>query len=187
MKIIYVCIWVVFTACANNNETKEKKAVAKEEFVCVPCGSTCDDSTYTSTGECAHCKMEIVKKSSIVFARVLPQDLYDHIHKSGKENIVLLDVRTPREFNGSAEEKFGRLKNAVNIPVQELASRLNELEKYKDKEIIVYCSHSHRSPRASYLLTQNGFAKVTNLEHGMHMWKSDIGSKVQNDSLYIAQ
>jgi rhodanese-related sulfurtransferase len=178
---------LAFAACANNSETKENEVIVKEEFVCMPCGSACDDSTYASTGECVHCKMELVKKSSIVFERVLPQDLYEHIHKAGTENIVLLDVRTPQEFNGTAEEKFGRLKNAINIPVQELASRLNELQKYKDKEIIVYCSHSHRSPRASYLLTQNGFARVTNMEHGMHMWKSDISGKIKNDSLYIAQ
>lgn len=187
MKLIYICILMVVTACANNNETKKEESIAKEEFVCIPCGSGCDDSTYTSAGECSHCKMELVKKSSIVFARVLPQDLYEHIHKAGRENIVLLDVRTPQEFNGTAEEKFGRLKNAVNIPVQELASRIAELQAYKDKEIIVYCSHSHRSPRASYLLTQNGFTRVTNLEHGMHMWKSDINGKIQNDSLYVVQ
>jgi len=37
----------------------------------------------------------------------------------------------------------------------------------KKKEIIVYCSHAHRSAQASYLLTQNGFHKVINMSGGV--------------------
>ena len=62
-----------------------------------------------------------------------------------------------------------------------------ELEAYKKKEIIVYCSHSHRSPAASYLLTQKGFTKVTNLQYGMHMWKQQVTDKDSNDNLYVSQ
>ncbi len=131
--------------------------------------------------------MEIVKKSSIVHGNVMPQDLYAHILKAGSSNVLLLDVRTAEEFKGTAPDKFGRLKNAINIPVQELETRIKELDTYKDKEIIVYCSHSHRSPRASYLLTQNGFKKVSNMQQGMHIWKAAVKDKESNDSLFIAQ
>ena len=78
-------------------------------------------------------------------------------------------------------------KNAINIPVQELEKRMNELEKYKDKEIIVYCSHSHRSPRASYMLTQNGFKKVTNMLGGMSVWKDQVKKNDCNERLYKQQ
>ena len=63
--------------------------------------------------------------------------------------VVLLDVRTGDEFNGKAKPDFGRLKNAINIPIQELDKRLSELDQHKGKQIIVYCSHSRRSPQAS--------------------------------------
>jgi rhodanese-related sulfurtransferase/DNA-directed RNA polymerase subunit RPC12/RpoP len=159
----------------------------KDVYVCLPCGSSCDAITTSSTGNCAHCNMQMVKKSNVVFDTVLPAQLYSHIKKAGTNNVVLLDVRTAEEFNGTAPEKFGRLKNAINIPIQQLQERLNELYAYKQKEIIVYCSHSHRSPQASYLLTQNGFKKVTNMQRGMHIWKQEVKDKASNKHLYVTQ
>ena len=54
---------------------------------------------------------------------------------------VLLDVRTAPEFVGS----LGHLRGAVLIPVQELESRMNELESYRGKIIVVYCRVGVRS------------------------------------------
>ncbi|MFT3681372.1 MAG: rhodanese-like domain-containing protein [Ferruginibacter sp.] len=163
------------------------EARAQEIYVCLPCGSSCDTIASPHSGTCAHCNMELVKRSTIIFDTLSPQQLYAHIQKTGNNNIILLDVRTPEEFNGQATEKFGRLKNAINIPIQELQQRINELDPYKDKEIIVYCSHSHRSPQASYLLTQNGFKKVMNLQRGMHVWKAEVTDKASNNALYVSQ
>jgi rhodanese-related sulfurtransferase len=86
-------------------------------------------------------------------------------------NVVLLDVRTKQEFEGKADPNYGTLKNAINIPVQELEKNISMLAPYKEKEIIVYCSHSHRSPQACYILTQNGFSNVTNMNGGMSVMK----------------
>lgn len=86
-------------------------------------------------------------------------------------NVVLLDVRTKEEFEGKADPDFGTLKNAINVPVQELEKNISTLAPYKDKEIIVYCSHSHRSPQACYILTQHGFSNVTNMAGGMSVMK----------------
>jgi rhodanese-related sulfurtransferase len=81
--------------------------------------------------------------------------------------VVLLDVRTREEFEGSASPDFGTLENAINLPVQELEAKWSSLSALKNREIIVYCSHSHRSPLASYILTQHGFTNVTNMAGGM--------------------
>jgi rhodanese-related sulfurtransferase len=181
---------IFFQHCGNTaaeSTTGSKPALTAEEYVCLPCGLDCDTVISAKPGSCNSCNMQLVKKSSVVFKTISPQDLYEHILKTGNNNIVLLDVRTPEEFNGTAPEKFGRLKNAVNIPVQQLEERIKELEAYKQKEVIVYCSHSHRSPAASYLLTQKGFTKVTNLQYGMHMWKQQVTDKQSNDSLYVSQ
>jgi rhodanese-related sulfurtransferase len=194
-KILSGTIVVISTVflqyCTSSTvQPKETNSTSEsiEQYTCLPCGSSCDTILATSPGgTCKHCMMGMVKKSSIVHGNVMPQNLYAHILKAGSSNVLLLDVRTAEEFKGMAPDKFGRLKNAINIPVQELETRIKELDNYKDKEIIVYCSHSHRSPQSSYLLTQNGFKKVTNLQNGMHMWKEQVKDKESNDSLYIAQ
>src|ERR1043165_4711649 len=125
------------------------KTKTKIEYTCTPCGSDCDTVIHSSKGMCSHCNMPLVDRSTIVHKNIQP----DQMCSLNEKNVILLDVRTPAEFNGTAPDKFGAIKNAINIPVQELETRINELEKYKDKEIVVYCSHSHRSPRASYMLT----------------------------------
>lgn len=140
-------------------------AQKKEMYVCIPCGNACDTEEFASDGQCSHCNMELVPKSSIKHKSVAPEKVCQFI--TSKRDIVLLDVRTREEFEGTSELNFGTLKNAINIPIQELEGRLSELNAHKGKTILVFCSHSHRSPRASYLLTQNGFKDVTNMEGGM--------------------
>lgn len=149
-------------------------AINKIEYACTPCGSPCDTAVHSEPGTCKQCNMALVDKLTIVHRNIQP----DKMCSLPEKNVVFLDVRTPAEFNGTAQDKFGAIKNAINIPIQELQVRMNELEKYKDTEIVVYCSHSHRSPRASYMLTQKGFKHVTNMSGGMSVWK---GLVKQND------
>ena len=145
-----------------------------EEYQCLPCGSECDKALYDKPGDCPHCTMKLVKKSTVVFKSIQPADLCTYIAKH--PDVVLLDVRTKEEHDGKTDD-YGTIKNAINIPVQELEKRVSELSAYKEKEIIVYCSHSKRSPRASYLLNQNGFKHVTNMEGGMITMKDNTCKK----------
>jgi len=156
-----------------------------DQYVCTPCGSSCDDLISNKPGTCTHCQMALVKKSTVVFKKVEPVQLCSFL--TTHKDVILLDVRTKAEFEGTAEEKFGRLKNAINIPVQELEQRIAELEKYRNKEIVAYCSHSHRSPRASYMLTQHGFKKVTNMQGGMSVWQEQVTEKDCNQKVFIKQ
>jgi rhodanese-related sulfurtransferase/DNA-directed RNA polymerase subunit RPC12/RpoP len=137
----------------------------KTEFVCLPCGSGCDKQVYDNSGSCPHCNMKLVDRKTIRFGSVKPTEICNYIRKH--PNVVLLDVRTKEEFEGKADLNFGTLKNAINVNVEELESKLSSISKLKKKEIIVFCSHSHRSPRAAYFLNQNGFDKVKNMEGGM--------------------
>jgi rhodanese-related sulfurtransferase len=139
--------------------------VSQDVYRCLPCGRDCDNKAWTKPGTCSDCHMELVKSNSITFRNIPPSAICDYI--SSHPQTILLDVRTPEEFSGTANPNFGTLKNAINIPIQELPNRLSELDKYKGKEILVFCSHSHRSPRASHLLTQNGFKQVVNMSGGM--------------------
>jgi rhodanese-related sulfurtransferase len=66
----------------------------------------------------------------------------------------LVDVRTPEEFES------GHVTASVNIPLDQVAERLDEFEG-KD-HIVVFCRSGNRSAMAKALLAQNGFANVTN-------------------------
>ena len=76
--------------------------------------------------------------------------------------LVLVDVRTPQEYAG------GHISGAVNIPVDDLRSRLGELP--HDREVAVYCQMGQRGYLAVRILAQAGF-KVVNLGGGYKTYK----------------
>ena len=149
--------------------TKKSASVQADKYQCIPCGYDCDKEILDGPGSCAQCKMPLVKTSSINFHTIQPSDICSYIKKH--PDVILLDVRTKEEFEGRGNPDFGTLKNAINIPIQQLPGRLTEIAKLKKKDIIVFCSHSHRSPQASYMLTQNGFTRITNMAGGMSVMK----------------
>jgi rhodanese-related sulfurtransferase/DNA-directed RNA polymerase subunit RPC12/RpoP len=184
ISAIVIFLFIASIPSCNTAHSKEKKETGTPVvYVCTPCGSNCDTLTLSNPGNCTHCNMQLVDRKTIVHKNIQPEQMCSLDEKK----VLFLDVRTAAEFNGTAEEKFGAIKNAVNIPVQELEARMNELEKYRDKHIVVYCSHSHRSPRASYMLTQNGYKQVTNMLGGMSIWKESVKNNACNNKLYIKQ
>jgi len=85
------------------------------------------------------------------------EDLHGMI--TGTANFVLLDVRAPLEY----EENH--IEGAINIPVAELRTRHNELN--KDKTTVLVCSSGNRSSLGASILTQHGFKDVYNVSGGM--------------------
>ncbi|WP_421385132.1 sulfurtransferase TusA family protein [Bacillus salacetis] len=86
----------------------------------------------------------------------------DQLAAKLEENIIVLDVRE------SAEYVFNHIPNAVSIPLGELDSRMNELN--KEDEIYVVCRTGSRSDLAAQKLTENGFKNVINVVPGMSQW-----------------
>lgn len=82
--------------------------------------------------------------------------------KKSDSTLIILDVRTPGELIGS----LGKLESVINIPINELQRRVNELEKYKDKEIAVICRSGNRSNTGTRILRENGY-KAKNVLGGM--------------------
>jgi rhodanese-related sulfurtransferase len=76
--------------------------------------------------------------------------------KMPAQELLILDVRTKKEFDA------GHFSTAINIPHDQIANRLKELEPYRTKQIIVYCHSGNRSAIALSVLKQNGFSKVVN-------------------------
>jgi rhodanese-related sulfurtransferase len=81
------------------------------------------------------------------------------------EDAVVVDVREDREF------KEGHIADAIHIPLGALGSRVGELEKYRDRPVIVGCRSGARSARASGMLSKQGFEKVYNLQGGIMAWQ----------------
>ncbi len=79
------------------------------------------------------------------------------------QGAMLLDVRTPQEYAS------GHIEGAINIPVQQLSSRLGELGE-KDREIVVYCRSGARSGQATQVLRGAGFSAVQDIGP-MSAWK----------------
>ena len=82
-------------------------------------------------------------------------------------NYRFLDVRTNGEYSD------GHIPNSIHIPIQDIQSRISEIEKIKDKKIIVYCRSGARSSMASKTLLKEGF-DVSNLTGGIMSWKGEV-------------
>jgi len=74
------------------------------------------------------------------------------------KDITLIDVRTPDEY------ALGSIEGSVNIDVDQLRSRLDEIP--KNKKVIVFCGTGLRSYFAARILMQNGYEDVQNLSGG---------------------
>ncbi|MFD3393454.1 rhodanese-like domain-containing protein [Aquirufa sp. OSTEICH-129V] len=80
------------------------------------------------------------------------------------ELLNLIDVREEYEFD---EFNIG----ATLIPLGELPDRLEEIEAWKDQEILIHCRSGARSGRAKEYLTSEGYTNVRNVLGGMLAWQ----------------
>jgi len=83
-----------------------------------------------------------------------------------REKAVVLDLRAKSEFQS------GHIVDALNLPYTSLASRLNELEKYKERPIILVCKMGQHSGAAAKILMKAGYNQVTRMSGGMAEWNS---------------
>jgi len=82
-----------------------------------------------------------------------------------EDNTLILDVREPGETAG------GKITKATQIPVGSVGQRIGELEKYKNKHVIVYCKNGTRSGIACKDLSKAGFEHVYSLNGGLTAWQ----------------
>lgn len=78
------------------------------------------------------------------------------------ENPIVIDVRQPYEF------QTGHIPDAVNIPLSQLKSHLNNIS--KDREILLYCRSGMRSRQAARILGKNGYKHLSHLQGGIMSW-----------------
>ncbi|MBT8438714.1 MAG: VTT domain-containing protein [Gammaproteobacteria bacterium] len=82
------------------------------------------------------------------------------------KNTLVLDVRTAEDFIGEQ----GHIDSAVNIAVEELSDRIDELTEYIEHPIAIVCRTDKRSAKAALLLTEHGFHDVHVVRGGMTKW-----------------
>ncbi|EJL6423946.1 FAD-dependent oxidoreductase [Vibrio cholerae] len=109
---------------------------------------------------------DVINQAAFVATNLIKGDAkaihFDEIDNLTDEQ-VLLDVRNPMEL-----QNMGYLPGAINIPVDQLRQRMNELP--KDKEIVIYCQVGLRGNVAYRQLVNNGF-KARNLIGGYRTYK----------------
>ncbi len=102
-----------------------------------------------------------------MLTKMIPEINVDQLKKKleNQKDIILLDVRFEEELN------YGKIKYSIMIPLPELPNKLNLIENYKNKEIIVYCRSGNRSAKATEFLLKSGYKNVKNLIGGILAWK----------------
>ncbi len=72
------------------------------------------------------------------------------------DQALVIDVRTDAEF------KSGHIKRAINIPFDEIGSRINSVTTEKNREIVLYCRSGRRSGIALKTLKEIGYTRLQN-------------------------
>jgi len=97
---------------------------------------------------------------------------------SKNPDMLILDVRGDSVFNNKAKDNWrnvGQIKNAMNIPFNELSDKLGQISQYKNKLVLVYAfSSSPEAFSSAKLLTEKGFSNVSVLVGGIFdiRWKA---------------
>ena len=81
-----------------------------------------------------------------------------------RKSALVLDVREPDEF------AQGHLQGARNVPLSQLSARLKELEKFRDKPVLVVCERGRRANAAAKLLKAQSFTALNVLKGDMQAW-----------------
>ncbi|HYC90276.1 MAG TPA: molybdopterin-synthase adenylyltransferase MoeB [Thermoanaerobaculia bacterium] len=101
---------------------------------------------------------------------ITPTELQQKL--AGGEEIVLIDVREPYEWNA------GHIEGAVHIPMNQVPQRLAEIP--KDKEVVMICRSGGRSGHVQqHLLGAQGYTRVKNLVGGMKRWSSEVDPSIR--------
>ncbi|CBL44314.1 Rhodanese-related sulfurtransferase [gamma proteobacterium HdN1] len=95
---------------------------------------------------------------------VSPQQLVNLMNSAGA---IVVDVRESKDF------REGHITDSRNIPYAQLPEKLNELEAFKNKPVILVCKMGQHAGAAGRLLSKAGFSDVRRLGGGITTWTAD--------------
>ncbi len=96
-------------------------------------------------------------------ATLSPQGAVNLINQ---EDAVVVDLRDAKDY------KAGHIVNAINIPYSAFDKRASELEKYKDKPLVLVCKMGQHSGAIGKKLAAQGFTGVRRMSGGMMEWQN---------------
>ncbi len=91
------------------------------------------------------------------------QELREILAKKEKENILVIDVRTP------AEHRAASISQVVNMPLDEIEKHAADLRKYD--AVYVHCQSGNRSQQACRRLETLGLSNLANVQGGIGEWE----------------
>jgi phage shock protein E len=83
-----------------------------------------------------------------------------------EQGALFLDVRTPEEY------ATGHVPGAVNVPYDELSSRIGEIDARRGDPVVVYCEKGPRASKATAALADAGFSSVRSLAGHMSAYRA---------------
>ena len=84
-----------------------------------------------------------------------------------KENAILIDLRKKEDYES------GHIMSALNYPLQEFDNQMHELNKFKDRPIILVCDMGRNSANIGEKLKKAEFQETFRLNGGMMTWTQD--------------
>lgn len=142
--------------------------------------------------EISFSKMHVRYKKEIVHFGIDTEDLWkqrgeylspdEWMERMHDEDVVILDVRNKLEW------ELGKFKDAVTLDIEhfrELPDHLNELNSFKDKTVLAYCTGGIRCEKATAFLKQNGFENVFHLHGGIINYGKETGGRDFDGKCYV--
>ncbi len=104
------------------------------------------------------------KSKELEWSEITVDELFKRVNSD--QPPLLIDVRSPAEFDGG----YGHLPNARSIPVLKIESNFEDIESYREKEIVTMCPGGGLSLVAVEILEKAGFKDVKSLKGGTDLW-----------------
>ncbi|MDR2878120.1 MAG: rhodanese-like domain-containing protein [Chromatiales bacterium] len=107
--------------------------------------------------------VNLTKSRLLGFKEVPPNEA---VRLNNQENALFIDVRSDDEF------AKGHIVDAIHVPLPLIDARVNDLQQYRDRKVIVYCESGKRAAHAAVALRKHGFTSVYKLTGGLMAWRS---------------
>lgn len=113
-------------------------------------------------------------------AYIEPEELYELYEKNA--DFIIVDTRNLYEAN------IGKFKNALISPItnfRDFPNFAKKLERYKEREVVTYCTGGIRCEKASAYLKTKGFKRVRQLHGGIHEYAQKTGGKYFEGEMFV--
>ena len=102
------------------------------------------------------------------YPEITVDELYNRVNSDKPP--LLIDIRSVEDYNGEGYSKYGHIPDSLSIPMLELENKFDDLEEFKEKEIVTLCPGGGLSLAAVDIMIEAGFKDVKSLKGGTDLW-----------------